>query len=110
MRIDAHQHFWRVDRGDYGWLTPKDHPVICRDFGPADLEPWLAEGRMERTILVQAAPTLAETHYLLQVAAETAFVAGVVGWTDLAAPDAAAQVEALAASPKFVGLRPMLRD
>ena len=20
--IDAHQHFWRVDRGDYGWLTP----------------------------------------------------------------------------------------
>ena len=21
LRIDAHQHFWRLDRGDYGWLT-----------------------------------------------------------------------------------------
>ena len=41
-RIDAHQHFWRVDRADYGWLTPQAHPKIARDFLPADLEPLLA--------------------------------------------------------------------
>jgi L-fuconolactonase len=34
--IDAHQHFWRLDRGDYGWLTPA-LGSIHRDFGPADL-------------------------------------------------------------------------
>ena len=36
MRIDAHQHFWSLARGDYGWLTPALGP-IHRDFGPADL-------------------------------------------------------------------------
>jgi L-fuconolactonase len=110
MRIDAHQHFWRVSRGDYGWLTPDAHPAICRDFGPDDLRPLLGAADIERTVLVQAAPTEAETEFLLTLATATPFVAGVVGWTDLAAPDAPAKIEALASRPKLVGLRPMLQD
>ena len=35
-RIDAHQHFWRLDRGDYGWLTPALGP-IHRDFTPDNI-------------------------------------------------------------------------
>lgn len=62
------------------------------------------------TILVQAAPTEAETDYLLAIAQGTVWIAGVVGWTDLAAPDAPARVARLAASPRLVGLRPMLQD
>ena len=61
--IDAHQHFWRLDRGDYGWLTPALAPIF-RDFGPDDLVPILSRHRIERTILVQAAPTVEETRYL----------------------------------------------
>jgi L-fuconolactonase len=38
--IDAHQHFWRLDRGDYGWLTPALRPLY-RDYLPADLAPHL---------------------------------------------------------------------
>ena len=110
MLIDAHQHFWRPSRGDYGWLTPQAHPAICRKFLPADLEPLLADAGIERTILVQAAPTVAETDYLLGLAAETPFVAGVVGWTDFEAQNAAQQIAALAQQPKLVGLRPMLQD
>jgi L-fuconolactonase len=110
MRVDAHQHFWRPSRGDYGWLTPAAHPAICRKFLPADLEPLLNDAGIERTVLVQAAPTVAETEYLLGLAAETPFVAGVVGWTDLEAPDAAARIEAMAANCKLLGLRPMLQD
>jgi L-fuconolactonase len=110
MQIDAHQHFWRVDRGDYGWLTPDAHPAICRDFGPADLAPLLAAARVERTVLVQAAPTEAETQFLLEVAHATPFVAGVVGWADFEAPNAAEMVEGMAADPKLLGLRPMLQD
>ncbi|MFI4933335.1 MAG: amidohydrolase family protein [Caulobacterales bacterium] len=110
MRIDAHQHFWRVDRGDYGWLNPADHPAICRDFGPEDLAPLIADAGVERTILVQAAPTLEETRFLLDLARRTDFVAGVVGWVDLAAPDAAVVIANLARDPKLVGLRPMLQD
>jgi len=109
MRIDAHQHFWSLARGDYGWLTPALGPIY-RDFGPADLAPLLAAHGIERTILVQAAPTEAETAYLLDIAAKTPFVAGVVGWTDFDRPDAAERIAALAADPLLVGLRPMVQD
>lgn len=108
-RIDAHQHFWRIARGDYAWLTPA-LGAIHRDFDPDDLAPHLAAHKIAATILVQAAPTPAETAFLLDLADQTAFVAGVVGWTDLAAPDAAAAIAALAANPLLVGLRPMVQD
>lgn len=109
MRIDAHQHFWSLARGDYGWLTPALGPIY-RDFGPADLAPLLAVHGIERTILAQAAPTEAETAYLLEIAAKTPFVAGVVGWTDFDAPDVAERIATLAADPLLVGLRPMVQD
>lgn len=109
IRIDAHQHFWRLDRGDYGWLTP-DLAPIYRDFEPGDLAPELANAGIDRTILVQAAPTIAETRFMLEIAARTPFVAGVVGWVDFAAPDAAAVIADLAADPLLVGLRPMIHD
>jgi len=107
--IDAHQHFWRLDRGDYGWLTPALAPIY-RDFGPDELAPVIARHGIERTILVQAAPTAAETEYLLAIAGTIRFVAGVVGWVDFDAPDAPDRVARLAASPRLVGLRPMVQD
>ncbi|HEX6794322.1 MAG TPA: amidohydrolase, partial [Casimicrobiaceae bacterium] len=51
--IDAHQHFWRLERGDYAWLTPTLAPIY-RDFLPADLAPMLRRHGIEGTILVQA--------------------------------------------------------
>lgn len=107
--IDAHQHFWRLDRGDYGWLTSALQP-IHRDFGPADLRPILARHCIQRTILVQAAPTEAETAFLLEIARDTPWVAGVVGWTDFEARDTAARIATLAKEHKLVGLRPMVQD
>lgn len=109
MKIDAHQHFWSIARNDYGWLTPS-LPDLWRDFLPADLAPLLARHGIDKTILVQAAPTEAETQFLLQLAQTTPFVAGVVGWIDFDAPDALARVAAMAANPLLVGLRPMVQD
>lgn len=109
-RIDAHQHFWRIDRGDYGWLNTAEHPDICRDFLPADLAPLLERHGIYKTILVQAAPTVAETEFLLEIADATPFVAGVVGWVDLTSADAPSRIERLARHDKLVGLRPMLQD
>jgi L-fuconolactonase len=108
-RIDAHQHFWRLARGDYGWLTPALAPIY-RDFETADLEPLLRRGGIDATVLVQAAPTVAETRFLLELAARTAFVAGVVGWAPLDAPNAAEVVAELAGDARLRGLRPMLHD
>lgn len=109
MRIDAHQHFWQLARGDYGWLTPDLEPLY-RDFMPVDLAPHLAQHGIVGTILVQAAPTSAETKFLLEIADKTPSVLGVVGWTDFTAATAAAAIAALAKHPKLVGLRPMIQD
>jgi L-fuconolactonase len=106
MRIDAHQHYWRVDRGDYGWLTP-DKGVIYRDFGPADLAPFLKRHEIAKTIVVQAAPTEAETRFLLDIARDDDSVAGVVGWADFETP---ARIGELAKDKLLVGLRPMVQD
>jgi L-fuconolactonase len=109
MRIDAHHHVWSLARGDYGWLTP-DLAPIYRDFHISDLEPHLTAAGIAGTILVQAAPTEAETQFLLDIAESTELVRGVVGWTDFDAVDGAARIEALAARKLLVGLRPMVQD
>jgi L-fuconolactonase len=107
--VDAHQHFWSLPRGDYGWLTPQSGSIY-RDFGPRDLAPLLEEAGIARTVLVQAAPTEAETRYLLDIAAATPHVAAVIGWVDLAARNAPDRLAALAGNPLVRGVRPMLQD
>lgn len=109
MKIDAHQHFWQMARGDYGWLDAAP-PMLRRDYAAADLAPLLARHGIAATILVQAAPTVEETAFLLDAARHSDFVAGVVGWADLAAPDAAEAVARLAEDRLLVGLRPMVQD
>ena len=109
MRIDAHHHLWTLARGDYGWLTPALAP-IHRDFSLSDLTPHLAVADIQGTILVQAAPTEAETMFLLDIAAKAQVVRGVVGWTDFDAADGGVRIDALAARKLLVGLRPMVQD
>ena len=108
-RIDAHQHFWTLKRTDYGWLT-SDLGLLYRDFQPADMAPLLADGGIARTILVQAAPTVDETRYLLRLADHNDTIAAVVGWIDMASGSAATDLAKLAEHSKFVGIRPMLQD
>jgi len=105
--IDAHQHFWRIDRGDYGWMDDSVS-AIRRDILPADLAPLAQAGGVTGTIAVQAAPTLAETRYLLSLADQTPLIRGVVGWVDLAG-DLPAQLAQIA-HPRLKGIRPMLQD
>ncbi|HET6158016.1 MAG TPA: amidohydrolase family protein [Dongiaceae bacterium] len=109
MRIDAHQHFWQLSRGDYGWLTP-ELGVIYRDFTADDLRPILQRHKIDATIIVQAAPTITETEFMLNIARRTDFVKGVVGWADFEAKDAPAVIGRLAAREYLVGLRPMIQD
>jgi L-fuconolactonase len=109
MRIDAHHHLWTLARGDYGWLTPELAPIY-RDFRLSDLAPHLIAAGIEGTILVQAAPTEAETMFLLNVAETAEVVRGVVGWADFDASDGMTRIDALAARNLLVGLRPMVQD
>lgn len=108
MRIDAHQHFWQVGTPLYPWPTP-DLAAIYRDFGPEHLVPLLTERNIAATVLVQAAPNVGETRRMLEIAAATPFVRGVVGWVDMLAPDIAAQLSTLAGNRWLKGIRPMLQ-
>lgn len=109
QRIDAHVHFWQLVRGDYHWMTP-DMDKLCRDFAPADLKPHLEAANMDAAVLVQAAATVAETRFMLDIARETPFVAGVVGWVEMEDRNVAAALDGLCADPHFKGIRPMIHD
>ena len=108
-KIDCHQHFWLRERGDYDWLTPA-LGAIYEDFLPKDLAPLLTQAGVSKTVLVQAAETDAETDFMLDLANQSAFIAGVVGWVDMAAPNALARLEQLKGQPFFKGIRPMIQD
>lgn len=109
MRIDSHHHLWAISRGDYGWLTP-DLGEIHRDFVIADLEPHLSAAGIERTVVVQAAETVAETEFLLRSAEGSERIAGIVGWIDMESPEALATLDRLAAHPALRGIRPMIQS
>lgn len=112
MRIvDSHLHFWQLARGDYLWLTP-EFSALYRDFVPNDIDATLSACGVESVVVVQAAATEAETHYLLDLARQHPFIAGVVGWTDFEAEDAPQRIASLcrAAQGRLKGLRPMVQD
>lgn len=107
MRIDAHHHFWKYSAEEYGWI---DSPVIRRDFLPADLEPAIAEAKIDGVISVQARQTLEETRWLLEMARERAFIRGVVGWVPLVDPGLQTCLAELSAHGKLVGVRHVLQE
>lgn len=104
MRIDAHQHFWRYDPNAYAWITD-EMSTLQRDFLPPDLKPLLDKNGFDGCVAVQACHTVEEARWLLDLAHRYDFIRGVVGWVDLCANDAEAQLESLAVDRKFAGVR-----
>lgn len=109
MRIDSHQHFWSYDPARYGWIGA-GMERIRRDFLPLDLKPELQAAGIDRVISVQACQTVGETEWLLSLADEFDFVAGVVGWVPLCSPRLEADLQRLAAHQRLVGVRHVLQD
>jgi L-fuconolactonase len=109
MNIDAHQHFWRYDPAEYGWID-ESMSALRRAFLPADLEPLLAAAGFDACVAVQARQTLQETHWLLELAIEHPFIAGVVGWVNLQSPNVERDLEAFAGRRKLVGVRHIVQS
>lgn len=110
MKIDAHQHFWQPARGDYGWMAGPGLAHLCQPFLPQHMVAHLKAFGIDRTVLVQAAPTVNETEYMLGLADATEFVAKVVGWVDFENRADLRHLQRLANHPKFSGVRPMIQD
>jgi len=60
---------------------------------------------IEACVAVQARQTLDETRFLLDLAGRFPFIAGVVGWVDLRAPDLDDQLAELSSHHRLVGFR-----
>jgi L-fuconolactonase len=112
--IDAHHHLWQRARGDYHWLDARMNPALApieRDYLLDDYGKLAKAYGITGSVLVQAAQTEAETRWLLtQARASGHLMRGVVGWVDMAAPDAADVLGALAQDGLLRSIRPMLQD
>lgn len=102
--IDSHQHFWQYCPEDYGWIDD-NMAVIRRDFSPADLQDTAGSLGVTGSVAVQARESVAESQWLLDLAAENPFIKGVVGWVPLAEATVAGHLEHLAQNPIFKGVR-----
>jgi L-fuconolactonase len=111
-RVDAHHHLWDPGRRAYPWMD-ESVAAIRRPFGPDDLDAAAGPQGFGQTIAVQAVSSVEETEELLDVAATSGRVAGVVGWVDLAGPEVAETLAALRARPggrALVGVRHQVHD
>jgi L-fuconolactonase len=108
--IDSHQHFWNLETGSYAWPTAEQEPIF-RTFAPEELIPQLAAAGVDRTVLVQATDSYADTDAMLAQAETHDFIAAVVGWVPLDRPDEAAEaLERYGRHPKFAGVRHLIHN
>jgi L-fuconolactonase len=111
ITIDAHQHFWQRSLPfDYRWLDTETHAPIRRDFLPEHLLPHLQATGINYSVFVQTQHNLDENRWALRLADQNPFVAGVVGWVDLASPACEDQLLAMRQHPRFVGVRHITQD
>ena len=111
LEIDAHHHFWQLSQPfDYRWLDAPALAAIRRDFLPADLAERLALTPIRKTILVQTQHDLRENDWALGLAERYSFIAGVVGWVDLASEQCEDQLLEFRSHPKAVGVRHITQD
>jgi L-fuconolactonase len=109
MRIlDAHHHVWDLGVRDQDWIAGPALAPLRRDFLLGDYQSVARANGITASVVVQTVAVPAETPELLALAAGSDLIAGVVGWTDLAAPDVGDKIAALTEMPggaKLVGLR-----
>jgi L-fuconolactonase len=110
MIVDAHQHFWNLDKAAYPWLVPAYGPIY-RTIEASELEPLLKANGIDKTVIVQAMDSYEDTEYMLETAAQYDWVAGVVGWVPLNKPsEAAKMLEKYTKNPLFKGIRHLIHE
>lgn len=106
--IDAHHHLWDLDVRDQPWLTGPDLAPLRRSFLAADFADTAGPAGVVSSVVVQTVTDPDETPELLATAEDSPLILGVVGWTDLTAPDAADRLARLRAGrggDRLVGIR-----
>ena len=112
MKIDAHQHFWDLSRTefDYSWTDTDTNRPLNNSFLPETLKPHLEKSGVDKCVFVQTQHNVKENDWALGLAEQHDWIAGVVGWVDLASEDCESQLCQFKDHPKFVGIRHVTQD
>jgi predicted TIM-barrel fold metal-dependent hydrolase len=115
--VDAHQHFWDLDRHYYPWLCDPelipfrygDYSALRRPYLPDDYRRDTRAWRVVKTVHIEAEwdrrDPVAETRWLETVKAQHGLPTACVAYCALAGADAEAVLAAQAASPLVRGIR-----
>lgn len=108
-RIDAHHHLWRYRKEEYRWIGP-GMETLARDFLPVELHDEMRQCGVDGSVAVQARQSVEETDWLLELAEESKFLRGVVGWAPIASAEFPSVLERWRGNSLLKGLRHVIQD
>jgi L-fuconolactonase len=111
MLADTHVHIWDFNRAKYAWLEGNTS-ILNRTYSVEELETERFEIGIKKGILVQAANNFEDTDWMLHVAVNTDWIAGIVGWLPLIDPDATLKAlqKKYGKENYFKGVRHLIHD
>ena len=103
--LDAHIHLFDPTRpGGIPWPTPAD-TVLYRPALPARYAALARPEGVLGAIAIEASPRASDNDWLLETAAQSDLIVGVIGDLDPAEAGFVAELDRLAANPLFLGIR-----
>lgn len=111
MIADTHVHIWDFQRAEYAWLK-NNTSILNRTYSIDELDTQRKEAGVTTGILVQAANNFEDTDWMLHVAVNTDWIAGIVGWLPLTNPDATLKAlqKKYGKENYFKGVRHLIHD
>jgi len=110
MLADTHIHIWDFSKASYSWLDGNTS-ILNRTYSIDEIAADRQAATVTHGVLVQAANNTQDTDWMLHVAAQTNWIAAVVGWVPLTNPDATANaLEHYQSNPYFKGVRHLIHD
>lgn len=108
--IDTHIHVWNFDKAAYPWLDGNT-TVLNRTYGIEEIESERKQTGIAEGVLVQASNNGEDTDWMLEVAANTGWIKGVVGWLPLLDTTATSNaLDKYSSNDHFKGVRHLIHD
>lgn len=80
--IDTHIHVWNFNKAAYPWLDGNT-TILNRTYNIEEIEKEREQAGITEGVLVQASNNPEDTDWMLEVASNTGWIKGVVGWLPL---------------------------
>jgi L-fuconolactonase len=104
MRIDAEVHFWKYAKTLQHPLI-RENKTLQQHYLPEHIEQSLHRNGIDGCIAVAAEPAEVETRFLAELSLTHPSIRGVVGWLDLADPNASEKIQEFQQYPSIRGYR-----